>query len=82
MKCSSVKLTELLVNRCLMLLEPCFLPTYGLWHSESSSAVTLLLHADWMMLKNVSNQCGVNSAIVVPSAADIMLVAAILADSC
>ena len=29
---------------------------YRLWHSESSSAVTLLLHADWMMLKNASNQ--------------------------
>ena len=33
------------------------------WHSESSSAVTLLLHADWMMLKNASNQGGANSVI-------------------
>ena len=32
-----------------------------LWHSESSSAVTLLLHADWMMLKNSSNQGGAKS---------------------
>ena len=38
--------------------------TIRLWHSESSSAVTLVLHADWMMLKNVSNQRGVNSVIV------------------
>ena len=30
-------------------------------HSESSSAVTPLLHADWMMLKNSSNQGGANS---------------------
>ena len=32
-----------------------------LWHSESSSAVTLLLYADWMMLKNSTNQGGANS---------------------
>ena len=34
------------------------------WHSESSSAVTLLLHADWVMLKNASNQGGANSVTV------------------
>ena len=34
-----------------------------MWHSESSSAVMLLhvLHADWMMLTNSSNQGGANS---------------------
>ena len=33
-----------------------------LWHSESSSAVSLLvLHADWMILKNASNQGETNS---------------------
>ena len=32
-----------------------------LWHSESSSPVMLLLHADWM-LKNSSNQGGTHSA--------------------
>ena len=37
-----------------------------LWHSESSSAVTLLLHADWMMLKNSSNQGGANSVTLAP----------------
>ena len=37
-----------------------------LWHSESSSAVTLLLHADWMMLKNSSNQGGENSVTLAP----------------
>ena len=36
------------------------------WHSESSSAVTLLLHADWMMVKNVSNQGGANSVTAAP----------------
>ena len=35
-----------------------------LWHPESSSAVTLLLHADWIMLKNASNQGGANSVTV------------------
>ena len=33
-------------------------------HSESSSAVTLLLNADWMVLKNVSNQGGAKSVPV------------------
>ena len=37
-----------------------------LWHSESSSAVTLLLHADWMMLKNSSNQGGANNVNFAP----------------
>ena len=37
-----------------------------LWHSESSSAVMLLLHADWMMLKNSSNQGGANSMTLAP----------------
>ena len=32
-----------------------------LWHSESTSTVTLLLHANWMMLKNSSNQGGAKS---------------------
>ena len=32
------------------------LPFERLALSESSSAVTLLLHADWMMLKNASHQ--------------------------
>ena len=37
-----------------------------LWHSESSSTVTLLLHADWMMLKNSSNQGGANNVTLAP----------------
>ena len=37
-----------------------------LWHSESSSAVTLLLHADWVMLKNSSNHSGANSVTLAP----------------
>ena len=37
-----------------------------LWHSESSSAVTLLLHTDWMMLKNSSNQGAANSLTLAP----------------
>ena len=40
--------------------------TIILWRSESSTAVTLLLHADWMMLKNASNQDGANSVTVAP----------------
>ena len=35
-------------------------------HSESSFAVMLLLHADWMMLKNSSNQGGANNVTLVP----------------
>ena len=31
-----------------------------------SSAVTLLLHVDWMMLKNSSNQGGANSVTLAP----------------
>ena len=38
--------------------------------SESSSAVMLLLHAGWMMLKNASNQGGANSLTVASPAAD------------
>ena len=34
--------------------------------SESSSAVTLLLHADWMIVKKVSNQGGANSVTASP----------------
>ena len=37
-----------------------------LWHSEGSSAVTLLLHTDWMMLKNSSNQGETNSVNFTP----------------
>ena len=37
-----------------------------LWHSESSSTVTLLLHAEWMMVKNSSNQGGANSVTIAP----------------
>ena len=37
-----------------------------LGHSESSSAVTLLLHADWMMLENSSNQGEANSVTLAP----------------
>ena len=59
LKHRSIKLTKLLEN----------LTSYSsndvrLWHPESSSAVTLLLHADWMMLKNASNQGGANSVTV------------------
>ena len=40
-----------------------------LWHSESSSPVTLLvLHADWMILKNASNQGRANSVTDASSA--------------
>ena len=35
-------------------------------HSESSSAVTLLLHADWIMLKNLSNQGVAKSVTLAP----------------
>ena len=42
--------------------------TYRLLHSESSSAVTLLLHGDWMMPKDASNQRGAN--FEAPSVAD------------
>ena len=69
MKHPSVKLTKLHV-RCLNVPWKSFyvnLPLdLCLWPSESSSGVTLLLHADWMMLKNASNQGGVNSVIVAP----------------
>ena len=66
-KCSCVKLTKLLV-RCLNAPWKSFYinQTTFLWHSESSSTVTLLLHADWMMLKNSSNQGGENSATLAP----------------
>ena len=37
-----------------------------LLHSESSSSVTLLLHADWMMLENSPNQGGANSTTLAP----------------
>ena len=33
---------------------------------ESSSAVTLLLHGDWIMVKNSSNQGGANSLTLAP----------------
>ena len=53
-----------------MLLEDSFTLTCRwndfLWHFESSSAVTLLLHADWMMLKNSSNPGGANSVTLAP----------------
>ena len=55
-------------NCFLMLLKNRFTLTYRLWHAESSSAVTLLLHTDWMMPKDASNQCGAN--FVAPSAGD------------
>ena len=62
MKCSSVKLTKLLENRLRFYRSN----DLHLWHPESSSAVMLLLHADWMMLKNASNQGAANSVTVVP----------------
>ena len=34
--------------------------------SESSTTVTLLLHADWMIVKNASNQDGANSVTAAP----------------
>ena len=34
--------------------------------SESSSTVILLLHADWMIVKNASNQGGANSVTAAP----------------
>ena len=53
-----------------MLLENRFMLTCRsnnfLWHSESSIAVTLLLHTDWMMLKNSSNQGGANTMTLAP----------------
>ena len=65
LKRSSVKLTKLLV-RCLIFLESHFTLTYRsndlrfvtFW---KLTAVTLLLYADWMMVKNASNQRGANS---------------------
>ena len=70
MKCPSVKLTKLLV-RCLNVPWKSFYVNFipldlCLWPSVSSFGVTLLLHVDWMMLKNASNQGGVNSVIVAP----------------
>ena len=69
LKRSSVKLTKLLV-KCLKAPWKSFYHQltvyratciYCLWHSESSSAVMLLLHADWVMLKNTSNNGRANS---------------------
>ena len=40
---------------------------YRLWNSQSSSAVTLLLYADLMMLKIATNQGEANSVSVTPS---------------
>ena len=56
-------LKMLLENRFVYVNLP-FERLYCLWHSESSSAVTLLLHADWMIAKSVSNQGGANSVTV------------------
>ena len=64
LKRPSVKLTKLLV-RCLNAPWKSFYVNLAFeQHSESSSAVTLLLHADWMMVKNASNQPGANSVTV------------------
>ena len=60
LKHRSVKLTKLLENRFTSYSSN----DLHLWHPESSSAVTLLLHTDWMMLKNASNQGGANSVTV------------------
>ena len=60
LKLRSVKLRKLLENR----FTSYSLNDLRLWHPESSSAVTLLLHADTMMLKNASNQGGANSVTV------------------
>ena len=51
-----------------MFLENRFALTYSvrIASSESSSAGTLLIHTDWMMLKNASNQGGANSMTVAP----------------
>ena len=62
LKLRSVKLRKLLENR----FTSYSLNDLRLWHPESSSAVTLLLHADTMMLKNASNQGGANSVTVAP----------------
>ena len=67
LKRPSVKLTKLVVW-CLNVPWKSFYvsvrTTCVLWHSESSATVTLLLDADWMMVKNVSNQRGRNSMTV------------------
>ena len=39
--------------------------------SERSSAVTLLLHAGWMMLRNASDQGEANSVTIAPLAHEI-----------
>jgi len=75
LKRSSVKLTKLLViylntpwksfgviKLTFRIRTTCF--QYRLRHSESSSAVTLLLRVDWMMLKNTSNQRGAISVTI------------------
>ena len=74
LKHSFVKLMEVLIRRLnapwksfyvnLNVWATCVL--YCLQHSENSSAVTLLLHADWMILKNVCNQRGANSVTIAP----------------
>ena len=60
LKHRSVKLMKLLENR----FKSYSSKDLRLWHPESSSTVMLLLHADWMMLKNASNQGGANSVTV------------------
>ena len=60
LKHRSVKLMKLLENRFTSYSSK----DLRLWHPESSSTVMLLLHADWMMLKNASNQGGANSVTV------------------
>ena len=47
-----------------MLLENCCKLTYHSFVTSWKLIVTLVLHADWMMLKNASNQRGVNSMTV------------------
>ena len=67
LKCHSVKLSRVRVTKVVVVVESPGKLFYVLQferHPESSSAITLLLHADWMMLKNASNQGGANSVTV------------------
>ena len=50
------------------------LPFERLALSERSSTIALLLRADWMMLKSVSNQGGANRLTVAPQHTKICLV--------
>ena len=69
LKRPSVKLTKLLV-RCFNVPWKSFYVNLALERLAfvafwKLTTVTLLLHADWMMVNNASNQCGANSVTAI-----------------